>query len=333
MRKKVHKLLVTCGAGFIGSEFVRQGLKKGFKIVVVDKLTYAGDLQRLKDVRARFKFYKADICHANKIKSILNKEKPDAIVHFAAETHVDRSILNAKTFIETNVKGTQILLDLARMLNSVRFIHISTDEVYGDIKKGKFTESSPLRPNSPYAASKASADCLIRSYIRTFNFPAIIIRPSNNYGPWQYPEKFIPVAIYKAIIKSKIPVYGRGLNKREWLHVSDCVEAVFLILEKGKIGSIYNVGSNYETKNIDLAKKILKALGKKPSLIQFVKDRPGHDFRYALNFARISRLGWQPTVDIEKGILETVLWYSRKINWLTEKVSFLSNYWEKIYKS
>ncbi|OQX53994.1 MAG: dTDP-glucose 4,6-dehydratase [Candidatus Omnitrophica bacterium 4484_213] len=304
------RILVTGGAGFIGSEFVRQIIPESYKPIVVDKLTYAGDLERLKEVRGKYKFYKADICNKKKIEEIFAREKPQIIVNFAAETHVDRSIINATPFIETNIKGTQVLLDASEKYKIKKFIHISTDETYGEIKKGRFSEDSPLSPNSPYAASKAAADLLIRAYIRTYKFPAMIIRPCNNYGPWQYPEKFIPVVICKALQNKKIPVYAQGLNRREWLYVADCVAAIALILEKGKIGKIYNVGSGVEKRNIDVAKSILKMLGKSENLIQFVKDRPGHDFRYALDSPKIQKLGWKPKVDFYQGLRKTVKWFT-----------------------
>lgn len=304
--------MITGGAGFIGSEFVRQSIKTGYKVIVVDKLTYAGDLKKLKEVEGKYKFYKTDICNKKKVEEIFKKEKPQTIVNFAAQTHVDRSIVNATPFIDTNIKGTQILLDVSKKYKIKKFIHISSDEVYGEIKKGKFSENSSLKPNSPYAASKAAADLLIKAYIRTYNFPALIVRPCNNYGPWQYPEKFIPVAICKVLKNEKIPVYAQGLNKREWLYVSDCTKAIALILKKGKIGEIYNVGSGVEKRNIDVAKSILKILGKPDSLIQFVKDRPGHDFRYALDSTKIHKLGWQPKRNFASGLEQTVYWFRKK---------------------
>jgi len=316
------KILVTGGAGFIGSEFVRQAVSSGYKVIVADKLTYAGDPARLKEVEGEYKFYKADICDKKSIESIFKKENPDAVVHFAAETHVDRSIQDTTPFIETNIKGTQVLLDVARKYKIKKFIHISTEEVYGEIAKGKFTEDSLLRPNSPYAASKAAADLLIRSYIRTYGFPAIIVRPSNNYGPWQYPEKLIPLAIMKALRGQKIPVYSKGENIREWLYVSDCANAILLILEKGRTGEIYNVGSGQEKRNIDVVKRILKILGKPQGLIEFVKDRPGHDFRYSLNSSEIKKeLGWQAKVKFENGLENTVNWYLENESWINRHYS------------
>ena len=308
--KDSRSYLVTGGCGFIGSEFVRQGIRRGYKIVVVDKLTYAGDLKRLKEVKGKYRFYKADIRNRKKIEEIFKKEKPQAIVHFAAESHVDRSINDALPFVKTNVEGTLNLLEISKKYKVERFIHTSTDETYGEIEKGKFTEKSSLSPNSPYAAAKASADLLIKSYIRTYNFPAIIIRPCNNYGPWQYPEKLIPLTILKALKNKKIPVYGKGINVREWLYVCDCCEAIFLVLEKGRIGEIYNIGSGQEKRNIDVVYAILKILGKPNTLIEFVRDRPGHDLRYALNTDKIKKeISWQAKVKFEEGIKKTVDWY------------------------
>jgi len=333
MRKSKKKILVTGGASFIGSEFVRQAVKKNYKIVIVDKLTYAGDKRRLKSVTGHFKFYKTDICNKPAILKIIKKEHPDAIINFAAESHVDRSIRDASAFITTNVVGTQILLDAAKHFKVSRFVHVSTDEVYGEIKRGQFTEKTPFNPNSPYSASKAAADLLVKSYIRTYKFPAIIVRPSNNYGPWQYPEKFVPVIIYKALNNQRIPVYDRGLNIREWLHISDCASAIMRVLEKGKLGEIYNIGSGNERQNIKVVQEILKILNKPKKLISYVQDRPGHDWRYSLNYNKISHeLGWKPKVTFTKGMRETVEWYCKNYDWLEEKVSYLKDYWKTIYK-
>ena len=344
MRKRIHKILVTGGAGFIGSAFVRLLAKQGLfscrkqdtrrsdtagclqgetvvpEIIIVDKLTYAGDLKRLEEVKGQFKFYKADICDKKSMESIFKKEKPDTVVNFAASTHVDRSIIDATPFIETNVKGTQVLLDIARKYRVRKLIHISSDEVYGEINKGQFNEDSPLRPNSPYAASKAAADLLIRSYIRTYNFPAIIIRPSNNYGPWQYPEKLIPLAILKILRNEKIPVYAKGKNVREWLYVEDCANAILKVLEKGRLGQIYNIGSNQERQNIEVVRSLLKILNADETKIHFIKDRPGHDIRYKLNWRKITKeTAWKPRVKFEEGIRFTVNWYLRHKNWLLSK--------------
>ncbi|WP_163328999.1 dTDP-glucose 4,6-dehydratase [Desulfurobacterium thermolithotrophum] len=327
------KLLVTGGAGFIGSEFVRQAIKKGLETIVVDKLTYAGDLERLKEVEDKISFYKADITNKEFMEHIFKAEKPDVVVHFAAESHVDRSILDATPFIETNVKGTQILLDVAKETGVNLFVNIATDEVYGELgEDGQFYEDTPLNPNSPYSVSKASADMLGRAYYRTYGLPVITVRPSNNYGYWQYPEKLIPVVILKALNNEPIPVYGTGENIREWLFVSDCAEAVFEIIEKGKPGEIYNVGSGEEKRNIDVVKSILQILNKPEDLITFVKDRPGHDFRYSLNTEKIEKeLGWKAKVKFEEGIEKTVKWYLDNLEWVNRKLEYLKDYWKKVY--
>ncbi len=348
MHRKLSKILVTGGAGFIGSAFVRlllsrdcpeslrqlrgihpersegpsklKGLSLKYKVIVVDKLTYAGDLDRLKEANGKYKFYKADICDKKSIESIFKKEKPHIVVHFAASTHVDRSIIDATPFIETNVKGTQVLLDIARKYKIRKLVHISSDEVYGEITKGKFSEDSPLKPNSPYAASKAAADLLIRAYIRTYGFPATIIRPCNNYGPWQYPEKLIPLAILKILRNEKIPVYAQGENVREWLYVSDCAEGILKILEKGKIGEVYNLGSQREIRNIEVVKLLLRILNKNEKMIEFVKDRPGHDLRYSLNSSKIfKKIGWRAKINFETGIKLTISWCLKHKNWLLSK--------------
>jgi len=327
------RLLITGGASFIGSEFSRQSIKLGYKVAIVDKLTYAGDLARLTEVKGKFKFYRQDICNAKAIDKIFKEEKPEQVVHFAAESHVDRSILGSDEFIRTNICGTQILLDTSKNFGVDKFIHISTDEVYGDIEKGRFYETTPLNPSSPYSASKAAADLLVKSYMRTFKFPALIVRPSNNYGPWQYPEKFIPVIIYKAFKNEKIPVYAKGQNVREWLHVSDCANAVLNILEKGKIGQAYNVGSGVERKNIDVVKEILYILKKSENLINFVQDRPGHDLRYRLDSGKLRKeLGWQPQYDFDRGLRQTIDWYKNNYAWLEKKAAHLRHYWEKVYR-
>jgi dTDP-glucose 4,6-dehydratase len=325
MRREIRKILVTGGAGFIGSAFIRLLLKNpssrsGLSIIIIDKLTYAADLARLKDVKDKFKLYKVDICNKGKISAIFKKEKPIIVVNFAAETHVDRSIEDATAFIDTNIKGTQVLLDAARRFKAERFLHISTDEVYGEIKKGRFSEESPLQANSPYAASKASADLLIRAYMRTYHFPAIIIRPCNNYGPWQYPEKFIPLSILKILRKEKIPVYGRGLNMREWLYVEDCARGILEIVNKGRVGEIYNLGSGQEKHNIEIAGMITSILESDKRMIQFVKDRPGHDIRYKLNSTKVyQEIAWRPKVKLKEGLRLTVDWCFKNKVWLLSK--------------
>jgi len=326
-------ILVTGGAGFIGSEFVRQAVKRGYQVCVVDKLTYAGDLERLREIQDKISFYQSDITNQEFLEHIFKTEKPKAVVHWAAESHVDRSLLNASPFLDTNIKGTQVLLDLARRYPVSKFINISTDEVYGELgPEGHFTEDSPLQPNSPYSVSKAAADMLGRAYFRSHGVPVITVRPSNNYGPWQYPEKLIPVIILKALHEEKIPVYGTGENVREWLYVADCARAVLTVLEKGEPGEIYNIGSGEERKNIEVVKAILDILGKPYSLIEFVKDRPGHDFRYSMDFGKIRKeLGWEPEMGFSRGLEKTVRWYLEHRQWMEEKLRFLRAYWEKVY--
>lgn len=328
------KFLVTGGAGFMGSEFVRQGIKKGYKVVVLDKLTYAGDFKRLKGFKGKFNSYKVDITDKQSVEEVFKLEKPGVVVHFAAETHVDRSIVDAAPFIETNIKGTQVLLDTAKKYSVKKFINISTDEVYGELgNDGQFYETTPLNPHSPYSVSKASADMLGRAYYRTYGLPVITIRPSNNYGPWQYPEKLIPVVILKALNNEKIPVYGKGENIREWLYVEDCMDAVFKIIEKGKAGEIYNVGSGQERKNIEVVRSVLSMMNKPQSLIEFIKDRPGHDFRYSLNVNKIkNEIGWEAKTGFEEGIKRTVSWYLSNVDWLKSKLNELKEYWKKVYE-
>ena len=332
MRQRIHKILVTGGAGFIGSEFVRQSVSKGYPITVVDKLTYAGDLARLKEITGKYTFYKIDITNKKRLANVFKKEKPDAIVHFAAETHVDRSIRDARPFVQTNVVGTQNLIDSARANKIKRFIHISTDEVYGESFKGRFKETAALLPNNPYSATKASAEMLIRAAIRTYKLQAIIVRPANNYGPWQYPEKFIPVIILKALKNQPIPVYGEGEQIREWLHVSDCALGILKILQKGVIGSSYNIGSHFETNNLTTVKIILKLMNRPFSLIEFIKDRAGHDFRYSVDYFQLQKLGWTPKKTFPDGIRQAIQWNKDHINWLEKRLISTKNYSKKIYK-
>ena len=324
------KILITGGCGFIGSAFVRYIVKRGYRPVVVDKVTYAGDLKRIAKVKNKIKFYKIDICNKKSIDSVFWREVPQIVVNFAAQTHVDKSVHDAYSFVKTNIQGTQILLDISKKYRVEKFIQISTDEVYGEIKRGKFHEESPLNPNNPYAVSKASADLLIKSYIRIFNFPAIIVRPSNNYGPWQYPEKFIPLAILRILKGSKIPVYGDGSHIREWLYVDDCVEGIFKILKLGKIGEIYNLGSGEETKNINIAKMILRIFNKKEDMIVFVKDRPGHDLRYSLDSNKAFReVKWRAKVSLEEGLSRMIEWSIKNKNWLFSKWADVNNFYRK----
>ena len=329
---KGEKILVSGGAGFIGSAFVRQGIRRGYEIIVVDKVTYAGDLARLKEVSGDYRFYETDICQKNKLESIIQKEKPRFIANFAAETHVDRSIQDATAFIQTNVIGIQNLIDISRKFCVEKFLHISTDEVYGEGRQGRFREDNRLRPGNPYSATKAAAEWLIKAAVRTYRFPVLIVRPSNNYGPWQYPEKFVPVIILKALNNQRIPVYGKGEQIREWMYVSDCVEGIFTVLDKGTIGETYNIGSYFEQPNLETVRTILRYLGKSRDLIQFVEDRPGHDFRYSVDCARIRRLGWRPRIDFLTGMKQTVEWYREHLPWAEDKAKFLKAYWKKVYK-
>jgi dTDP-glucose 4,6-dehydratase len=326
-------MLITGGAGFIGSEFVRQAVRKGHQVAVVDKLTYAGDLERLSEVRKDITFYKADISNQEFIEHIFEKEDPEVVVHFAAESHVDRSLLDPYPFISSNVLGTQVLLEVSKAKGVELFVNMSTDEVYGDLgKEGSFTEDSPLKPNSPYSTTKASADMLGRAYHRSFGLPVITIRASNNYGPWQYPEKFVPVIILKALRDEKIPVYGDGTNVREWLYVTDCAEGIMAAIDRGNAGEIYNIGSKEEKQNIEVVKAILKLLGKGEELIEFVKDRPGHDFRYSLDSVKAKReLGWEAKTSFDEGIKKTVEWYVEHLRWAQDKVAYLNDYWKRVY--
>lgn len=329
----MKKLLVTGGAGFIGSEFVRQAIGS-YEVVVLDALTYAGDMQRLSAVRDHISFYQLDITDRPRVFEVFKQEKPDVVVHWAAESHVDRSILDATPFVDTNIKGTQNLLDASKEVGLSLFVNISTDEVYGELgTDGQFTESTCLNPSSPYSASKAAQDMLARTYFRTYRLPVITLRPSNNYGPWQYPEKFLPVIIVKALKNEKIPVYGKGENIREWLHVSDCVRAVLEVLSKGEVGGIYNIGGGNERTNLEVVKTVLRHMNKPESLIEFVPDRPGHDFRYSLDCSKIKgEIGWSPLIDFESGIKDTINWYISNQQWLEGKLSALRQYWRSVYR-
>lgn len=317
------KILVTGGAGFIGSAFVRIAAAEGMHIEMCDKMTYAADILRVDSVKSSVSVHKADIADTEAMDAIFSSTMPDAVVHFAAETHVDRSIMNPDEFVRTNVTGTANLLRLAAKYKIKKFVHISTDEVYGDLPADtnlKFTETDPLMPNSPYAASKASADMFVRSYIKTFGLPALIIRPSNNYGPWQYPEKLIPLTIAKALLGEKMPVYGKGDNVRTWLFVDDCANGILDLLKNGEPGEIYNIGSHEERRNIEVITSILDIMKADKNLIEFVPDRPGHDFRYAVETDKInSATGWKSRVKFEEGLLRTVNWYLDNKDWLLRK--------------
>lgn len=324
------KLLITGGAGFIGSNFIFHQLfhHNEDKIICVDKLTYAGNLSTLKSVlnKPNFSFYKADISNKKEMESIFIKELPDIVVNFAAESHVDRSILNPEIFLITNVLGTQVLLDLVKKYNTKRFHQVSTDEVYGDLPLDRkdlfFTESTPIQTSSPYSASKAAADLLVQAYYRTYKLPITISRCSNNYGPYHFPEKLIPLVISRALKNEIIPVYGKGENIRDWLYVIDHCEAIDLIIRKGKIGEVYNIGGHNEKTNIEVVKVILKNLNKTENLITYIKDRAGHDLRYAIDPSKISiELGWTPKTKFNDGINQTIDWYLKNQEWTNSVLS------------
>ncbi|GAB4235972.1 MAG: dTDP-glucose 4,6-dehydratase [Deltaproteobacteria bacterium] len=328
------KILVAGGAGFIGSNFIRYilGARADWRVVNVDKLTYAGNLANLAEVadNPRYRFHRADICDAREVSRIFAEEKPAAVVNFAAETHVDRSIDDPALFLRTNILGTQVLLDAARTAGVARYLQISTDEVYGSLgDTGRFSEESPLRPNSPYAASKTSADLLVRAYGKTYGLPTLITRCSNNYGPYQFPEKIIPFFVTLLREGKPVPVYGDGRNVRDWIHVEDHSRAVEAVLECGRPGEIYNVGGGNERTNIEITKMLLAAMGKDESSMKFVPDRPGHDRRYAIDDSKIrAELGVVPRVPFEEGLRATVRWYLEHEPWWREVQSgeYLSFY-------
>jgi len=315
------KLLITGGAGFIGSNFVHYIINKypDYKVVNLDSLTYAGNLENLTEIENlnNYSFVQGDITDRAFIRELFQTEKFDAVINFAAESHVDRSIKDPDVFIKTNIQGTQVLLDEAKNINVKKYVQISTDEVYGTLgDTGLFTEDTPLAPNSPYSASKASADMLVRSYHETYNMPINITRCSNNYGPYHFPEKLIPLMIINALANDELPVYGDGLNVRDWLHVEDHCQAIDLVLHKGENGEVYNVGGNNEKTNIDIVKTILNHLEKPESLIKYVQDRPGHDKRYAIDASKLkSELGWEPRYSFNDGIEQTIQWYLDNQEW------------------
>ncbi|MBU1131425.1 dTDP-glucose 4,6-dehydratase [Patescibacteria group bacterium] len=312
-------ILITGGAGFAGSNFIRHILKKypDYKIINLDKLTYAGNLDNLKDIEgnASYEFIKGDIADERTVKKVLRFKKIDVVINYAAETHVDRSILDPAAFVRTDVLGTHNLLEGVKEFAVGKYIQISTDEVYGSIAKGKFTEESPFRPNSPYSASKAGGDLLCRSYIKTYNLPIIVTHACNFYGPYQYPEKLIPLFITNLLEDKKAPLYGEGKNIREWIYVLDHCNAIDFLLHKGKLGQVYNIGSGVEKQNIQITKLILSELGLGSKMIEQVKDRPGHDLRYALDSSKIKKLGWQPEYKFEEAVRETIRWYKNNDWW------------------
>jgi dTDP-glucose 4,6-dehydratase len=332
------KILVTGGAGFIGSSFVRYVLRTqpGAEIINYDLLTYAGNLRNLEEVASdpRYTFVRGDIADNDSVHAVFESHRIDAVVNFAAETHVDRSIEDSTPFVRSNIVGTQCLLDNARRFRVTRFVHISTDEVYGSLgPEGAFREDTPIDPSSPYSASKAGADMLVLSYFRTHRFPVVITRCTNNYGPYQFPEKLIPVLISNAMNDRSLPIYGDGLNVREWIFADEHSRAVWLALSRGRDGEVYNIGSGQEKTNLEVVRAVLKLLGKPESLITYVKDRPGHDRRYAMDCSKIRReWGWQSEMDFNEGLAQTIEWYKSHQDWMREikDASYLS-YYDRMY--
>lgn len=336
-------IIVTGGAGFIGSNFIFHILKKycDYRIVCLDKLTYAGNLSTLAAVKdnPNFRFVKIDICDRASVYKIFEEEKPEIVVNFAAESHVDRSIENPGVFLETNIMGTAVMMDACRKYGIKRYHQVSTDEVYGDLPLDKpellFTEETPIRTSSPYSSSKAAADLLVLAYYRTYDLPITISRCSNNYGPYHFPEKLIPLMIINALKNKPLPVYGEGINVRDWLYVEDHCKAIDLVLRKGRIGEVYNIGGHNEMQNIDIVKMICNILNKPYSLITYVTDRKGHDMRYAINSAKIyNELGWIPETKFAEGIRKTIDWYLNNSEWWETIISGdYQNYYEKMYKN
>jgi dTDP-glucose 4,6-dehydratase len=332
------RIFVTGGAGFIGSNFIRYalGLNKDWSIVNFDKLTYAGNLANLEIIARdpRYRFVKGDICDTSAVEAAMNG--CEVMIHFAAESHVDRSIYEPAPVIETNVTGTFVLLQVARKLDIKRFVHVSTDEVYGDIPNGVFSdEGSALNPSSPYSASKAASDLLVRSYVRTFGIPALITRSSNNYGPYQFPEKFLPLMITNALDGKPLPIYGDGKQQRDWLHVEDNCRGILAVLERGRVGEVYNIGGLDVEENLTMARQLLRILGRPETLLSYVKDRPGHDRRYALDCSKMEHeLGWKPQVILESGLRQTIRWYETNQEWLAGvRGGDYRLYYEKYYEN
>jgi len=332
----MRSILITGGAGFIGSNFVRFMLEKynDYEIIVLDALTYAGNRENLADLEndKRFSFVHGDIRDEKVVDEVMSKV--DAVVNFAAETHVDRSIHEAGAFIDTDVHGTFVLLEAAKTYNIERFLHISTDEVYGSIIDGSFKEDDPLRPNSPYSASKAGGDLLVRSYFVTYDMPVLLTRSSNNYGPFQYPEKLIPLFVTNAIDDKSLPLYGDGKNIRDWIHVLDNCRGIDVVLHNGKFGEVYNIGAGNERENIFITNYILEYLNKPDSLIKPVSDRPGHDRRYSVDISKVQALGWEPQLDLKDGLTQTIQWYVDNEKWwraIKEKQAEYQRFYEKLY--
>lgn len=332
------KLFITGGAGFIGSNFIIQllGTTKNYSVVNFDKLTYAGNLANLQSVSRdpRYRFVRGDICDPAAVEESMHGSV--AVVHFAAESHVDRSIYEPDAAIQTNVTGTFVLLQVARKLGIGRFVHISTDEVYGDLPANAFAnEKTILQPSSPYAASKASSDLLVLSYVRTYGLPALITRSCNNYGPWQFPEKFLPLMISNALLDKPLPIYGDGRQQRQWLHVEDHCRAILAVLQRGRVGEIYNIGGLDVEENLAMVRRVLRLSRKPDSLLSYVKDRPGHDRRYALDSRKIeSELAWKPIVPLDEGLRQTVHWYQSHAAWLEEiRGGEYRSYYEKYYQN
>ena len=336
-------VIVTGGAGFIGANYIFHHLAAHpeDRVVCLDKLTYAGNLSTLAAVLSRpgFRFVKADICDRAAVYGLFEEERPDAVINFAAESHVDRSMEDPSVFLQTNVIGTGVLMDACREFGNVRFHQVSTDEVYGDLPLDRpelrFTEATPIRTSSPYSASKAGADLLTMAYFRTYGLPVTISRCSNNYGPWQFPEKLIPLMTINALADKALPVYGKGLNVRDWLYVEDHCRAIDRILQSGKPGEVYNVGGSNEMRNIDIVRRILRELGKSEEHITFVADRRGHDLRYAIDAGTLTaELGWTPETDFEAGIRKTVQWYQDNRVWWEEIVSgAYQTYYARMYEN
>jgi dTDP-glucose 4,6-dehydratase len=333
-------ILITGGAGFIGANLVRRVLARrpDWKVVNLDALTYAGDLTRLAEVRQepRYAFEKADLADRAAVDAVFGRHEISLVAHLAAESHVDRSILEPTLFIRSNVLGTQNLIDAARAAGVERFLHVSTDEVYGALgATGKFVETTPLSPNSPYSASKAGSDLLVRAACHTFGFPAVITRCSNNYGPWQFPEKLIPLMVCNALEGKPLPVYGDGMQVRDWIHVDDHCDGLLAALERGRPGEVYNLGGDCEKPNLEIVKLVLSTLGRDEKLIQFVADRPGHDRRYAIDATKAKReLGWSPKRGFEEGMRETVRWYQEQREWISRvRSGAYRDYYEQQYGS